>query len=49
MPDQRPAWRMSLEDPHSAERIGFNTIDELTSYLVRWTDDPTASKRENPK
>jgi hypothetical protein len=30
-------WYLSLEDPHSAERIGFQNIDELIAYLVSWT------------
>jgi hypothetical protein len=48
MPDERPAWRMSLEDPHSAERVGFTNVDELITYLVRWTDNPPALENDKP-
>jgi hypothetical protein len=26
-------WRFSLEDPHTAERIGFKSLDELVAFL----------------
>ncbi|MCO5182907.1 MAG: hypothetical protein M9928_02085 [Anaerolineae bacterium] len=48
-PDEDVVWRMSLEDPHSAERVGFKNANELISYLVRWMDNPSASRHENPK
>jgi hypothetical protein len=28
-----PAWRYSLEDPHSGERRGFATFDALVAHL----------------
>lgn len=31
------AWRISLEDPHSAERIGFRTIADLAAWLTHRT------------
>jgi hypothetical protein len=30
-------WRCSLENPHTGERIGFQTIDGMTAYLLEWT------------
>jgi hypothetical protein len=39
---EQPIWRMSLEDPHSAERIGFKGIDELVAFLKRWAASDAA-------
>lgn len=39
-PDHRPglpaAWRISLENPHTAERTGFTTANDLAAYLATW-------------
>lgn len=35
-----PAWRCSLENPHTGERRGFGSIDELAAYLKEWTQKP---------
>lgn len=35
-----PAWRCSLENPHTGERRGFKTINELAAYLKEWTQKP---------
>ncbi len=32
-------WRASLQDPHSGERVGFASIEELFLYLRRETGD----------
>ena len=38
------AWRASLQDAESGERIGFADLDHLFAYLRRLTDDtPDAS------
>jgi enamine deaminase RidA (YjgF/YER057c/UK114 family) len=29
-------WRFSLENPHTAERAGFRSLDELAGFLRRW-------------
>jgi hypothetical protein len=26
-------WRASLQDPHTGERIGFASLEQLTAYL----------------
>ena len=31
------AWRASLQDPHTSERTGFASIDELCIFLRRQT------------
>lgn len=36
--DGSTTWRVSLEDPHSAERVGFKNLDEFFQYLARWSD-----------
>jgi hypothetical protein len=33
-------WRASLQDPHSGERIGFASLEELFGYLRREIGDP---------
>ncbi|MCC7362124.1 MAG: hypothetical protein IT317_21750 [Anaerolineales bacterium] len=32
-----PAWRCSLENPHTGERWGFSTMEELAAFLTAWT------------
>lgn len=27
------SWRLSLEDPHTGERVGFKSIEELAGYV----------------
>jgi hypothetical protein len=36
-----PAWRCSLENPHTGERIGFRTLDDMTTYLDEWLQKPS--------
>jgi hypothetical protein len=31
----QPQWRLSLEDPRTGERQGFNTLEELVEFLKR--------------
>jgi hypothetical protein len=35
-PGQPIAWRISLENPHTAERNGFTTVDDLAAFLSAW-------------
>ncbi len=35
----RPAWRASLESPHSGERLCFSSLDELSEYLKQETQN----------
>jgi hypothetical protein len=32
-PADNPTWRASLEDPHTHQVIGFDTIEALCTYL----------------
>jgi hypothetical protein len=34
--DGQGRWRISLQNPHTEVRIGFNTLEELMAYLDRW-------------
>ncbi len=43
-PGDRPAWRISLEDPHSTERSGFKTLTELNAFLQVWMDKKAGKK-----
>jgi hypothetical protein len=40
-----PGWRCSLENPHTGERKGFKSLDELTAYLREWTQKPPPEQR----
>jgi hypothetical protein len=39
-------WRASLHDPHTGERVGFATLDDLVKYLYHQVDT-SASTDEN--
>lgn len=39
-PEQPPAWRFRLEDPHTAVRHGFKEMQELMQFLEDWTAVP---------
>jgi uncharacterized protein with LGFP repeats len=32
-------WRMSFQESHTEERIGFKDIEELTAFLEQWMKD----------
>jgi hypothetical protein len=34
----KPAWRGSLEDPHTGNRLGFTDLSRLFEYLQRETE-----------
>lgn len=34
-----PLWRASLEDPHTGNRQGFGSLDDLVAYLRVLTGD----------
>jgi hypothetical protein len=42
-PGNRPngpnSWRISLEDPRTAQRSGFTTLTELNAFLEAWMDE----------
>jgi hypothetical protein len=31
----KKAWQASLQDPHTGERLGFASLDDLFAYLER--------------
>lgn len=39
-PNAPPVWRISLEDPRTAERHGFQDLAELMRFLEAWTAVP---------
>lgn len=48
-----PIWRASLEEPHTGERLGFATLEQLFTYLMERTEDvahlsPTAATPPAP-
>lgn len=40
LPNAPPVWRFSLTHPHSGERTGFRSLEELASFLQQWTHSP---------
>ncbi len=42
--DGGPAWRASLENPHTAERHGFVALEDLCAYLQAETQDLAAEE-----
>ena len=32
------AWRASLEDPHTGQRVGFASLDHLFAYLMELSE-----------
>jgi hypothetical protein len=48
----KTAWRASLESPHTGERIGFASLDELFVFLRQQTgvvSDSEDSREESRK
>lgn len=39
------AWRISLEDPRTAERKGFTDLVELDAFLAAWMEQRESSDR----
>ena len=36
----RPSrWRLSLQNPHTAERMGFQRVEELAAFLLAWMEE----------
>jgi hypothetical protein len=33
-----PFWRASLENPHTGERLGFATLEQLFAYLLELSE-----------
>ena len=41
-------WRASLESPHSGERLGFASLDDLVSFLRKETGEELEIESNNP-
>jgi hypothetical protein len=41
---EEPVWRASLEHPHTGERVGFATLDDLVGYLRHQMDATDAEE-----
>ncbi len=41
-----PAWRASLEDPHTRARKGFSDLESLFAFLEEQTLDITTDKEQ---
>ncbi len=39
------AWRISLEDPRTAERKGFTDLVDLDAFLAAWMEQRESSDR----
>ena len=37
--DEGPVWRASVEDPHTGERRGFGSVEQLVAFLEARMDD----------
>lgn len=40
-------WRASLENPHTGERLGFATLEQLVSFLREQTAGPESTAKSN--
>lgn len=37
-PSDPPRWRLSLQNPHTAKRIGFQRVEDLAAFLRAWIE-----------
>jgi hypothetical protein len=35
--EEKSIWRASLENPHTGERVGFDNMEDLCSYIKKHT------------
>ena len=42
-------WRFSLENPHTLERKGFKSMEELAKFIVNWQKVATYSHTSLPE
>lgn len=40
-------WRLSLQNPHTAERMGFQRVEELAAFLLAWMEEQAKNVGEN--
>ena len=46
--DETTVWRFALLEPHTGQRLGFDTPDALISHLMSKTqDEPPEESRSN--
>ncbi|GAB4581706.1 MAG: hypothetical protein Fur0022_44560 [Anaerolineales bacterium] len=38
--DEQTPWRVQLEDPHTGERRGFTSIEQMVTYLDKHLEAP---------
>ncbi len=43
----QPQWRASLEDPHTGERSGFASLEDLFRYLKKQIQPGAEEKKAN--
>lgn len=41
-----PIWRLSLQNPHTAERTGFQAVDDLAAFLQAWMEKQGAEPEQ---
>lgn len=39
-----PRWRLSLQNPHTAERTGFQQVEELAAFLQAWMKEQSGKE-----
>jgi hypothetical protein len=49
MQGEAAAWRCSVENPHTGERLGFGGLDELFAFLREQTDTPAEGACHHPE
>lgn len=51
LPDSagKPAWRGSLEDPHTGSRLGFADLSSLFEYLQRETESQSSESGDQSR
>jgi hypothetical protein len=40
-----PVWRLSLENPHTGERKGFRTAEDLAGFLNEWMNTQSGKEQ----
>lgn len=43
--ESAPNWRCSLENPHTGERKGFKSVEELATFLQEWITQQSAENQ----
>lgn len=43
--DRAGSWRISLEDPRTAQRSGFTSVQDLAAYLDAWMEERAGGER----